>query len=449
MTKELVLGAFEVMAPTFLANSWRHPLARPEGYAGMAHWQALARQLDAGGFDFLFFAEALAYPMTADGEVPEVVVREAVQFPVLDAPLLLSGLAATVDRLGFVVTSSTTAERPYLLARKYSTLDHLTGGRVGWNIVTSDMQDALVRLLGEDGVTAHDTRYARADDFVSLCLTLWEKGWDERAQPMDKATGVFTDPAKVHRLRHDGPFFSLDGYYPIAPSPQRTPTLFQAGASSAGKDFAATYAECVFTQERTVEATAALVRDLRDRVEQRGRPRDAVKVVNGLSVIVGDTEEEAARLRRELTDAPSREAMAALFLGWSGVDLTRFDPAATLEDVSTQVGQSVLQQYQDPGLTVGEVLDGLRETMGGFKVTGTPDRVADEIEAIAVATDVDGFLVEFTFGGTESYRDFIADVMPRLRAKGLLPAEPRRGSLREVLTGSDSPHLPADHPGRR
>ncbi|ABS03549.1 LLM class flavin-dependent oxidoreductase [Kineococcus radiotolerans] len=449
MSKQLVLGAFEVMAPTFLANSWRHPLAQPEGYAGMAHWQELARQLDAGGFDFLFFAEALAYPMTPEGEVPEVVVREAVQFPVHDAPLLLSGLAATVDRLGFVVTSSTTAERPYLLARKYSTLDHLTNGRVGWNIVTSDMQDALVRLLGEGAVTAHDTRYARADDFVSLCLTLWEKGWDEQAQPMDKASGVFTDPAKVHRLHHDGPFFALDGYYPIAPSPQRTPTLFQAGASVAGKNFAATYAECIFTQERDVEAAAALVRDLRDRAQERGRPRDGVKVVNGLSVVVGDTEEKARRLRRELTDAPSREAMAALFLGWSGIDLTRFDPAATLQDISTEVGQSLLRQYQDPSLTVGQVLDGLRETMGGFKVTGTPAQVADEIESIVEATDVDGFLVEFTFGGTESYRDFIADVMPLLRARGLLPAQPRRGSLREMLTGSGSPHLPGTHPGRR
>ncbi|PWJ53607.1 FMN-dependent oxidoreductase, nitrilotriacetate monooxygenase family [Quadrisphaera granulorum] len=449
MTKQLVLGAFEVMAPTFLANSWRHPLAQPEGYAGLAHWQELARQLDAGGFDFLFFAEALAYPMTPDGDVPEVVIREAVQFPVHDAPLLLSGLAATVDRLGFVVTSSTTAERPYLLARRFSTLDHLTDGRVGWNIVTSDMQDALVRLLGEPGVTAHDVRYARADDFVSLCLALWEKGWDDDAQPMDRETGVFTDPAKVHRLQHRGPFFTLDGYYPVSPSPQRTPTLFQAGASRAGKDFAATYAECIFTQERSTEALARLVVDLRDRAERHGRPRDAVKVVNGLSVIVGSTEGEARQLRAELTAAPSREAMAALFLGWSGVDLTRLDPAATLTEVSTEVGQSLLAQYADPGTTVGDVLDGLRETMGGFKVTGTAEQAADEIAAIVEATDVDGFLVEFTFGGTESYRDFIADVMPLLRSRGLLPERPRRGTLREMITGSSSPHLPTTHPGRR
>ncbi|WOF22433.1 NtaA/DmoA family FMN-dependent monooxygenase [Microbacterium betulae] len=447
MAKELILGAFEVMAPTFLANSWRHPRARPEGYATLEAWQGLARQLDAGGFDFLFFAEALAYPMTPEGTVPEVVVREAVQFPVHDAPLVISGLAATVDRLGFVVTSSTTAERPYLLARRFSTLDHLTAGRIGWNIVTSDMQQALVKLLGDDEVTPHDARYARADEFVSLCLDLWERAWDDDAQPMDKGSGVFNDPGKVRWTSHHGDHFDLEGYFPIAPSPQRTPTLFQAGASRTGRDFAGRYAECIFTQERTVEKASALVQDLRSIAVSHGRRPDAVKVVNGLSVIVGDTEEEAAALRQELTDAPSREAMAALFMGWSGIDLTSFDPATTLEEIHTEVGQSLLAQYKDPTRTVGQVLDGLRETMGGFKVTGTPQSVAAQIERIAAETDVDGFLVEFTFGGTASYGDFIDRVMPLLREKGLLPAEPRRGTLREMLTGSGSAALPADHPG--
>lgn len=447
MTKQLILGAFEVMAPTFLANSWRHPKAHPEGYAGFAAWRELAQQLDAGGFDFLFFAEALAYPMAPDGTVPEVVVREAVQFPVHDAPLAISGLAATVDRLGFVVTSSTTAEQPYLLARKYATLDHLTGGRVGWNIVTSDMQQALVRLLGDTTITPHDQRYARAHEFVSLCLTLWEQGWDDDAQPMDKQTGVFTDPAAVHWLSHHGEHFDLDGYFPISPSPQRTPTLFQAGASPAGRDFASTFAECIFTQERSVEKAAALVADLRARAVGHGRRPDAVKIVNGMSIIVGDTEEEALRLRRELTDAPSRAAMAALFMGWSGVDLTRYAPDTTLEEIRTEVGQSLLNQYKDPTLTVGSVLDGLRETMGGFKVTGTAAQVADRIEEIVAATDIDGLLVEFTFGGTESYRDVIEQVMPLLRERGMLPPEPRRGTLREMLTGADSARLPSDHPG--
>lgn len=438
MPKELVLGAFEVMAPTFLANSWRHPKAHPERFASMAGWQELARQLDAGGFDFLFFAEALGYPMDADGRVPEVVIREAVQFPVHDAPLVISALAASVDRLGFVVTSSTTAERPYLLARKFATLDHLTEGRIGWNIVTSDMQAALVRLLGDSGIQSHSTRYQRAAEFVNLCLDLWERSWGHDAQPMNKQTGVFTDPDKVHWMSHHGEHFRLEGYFPIAPSPQRSPTLFQAGASPAGKDFAARFAECIFTQERSIAAASALVEDLRARAVTQGRSGTAIKIVNGLSVIVGETAEAAAQLRQELTDAPSREAMAALFMGWSGIDLFGLDPEMTLEQITTEVGQSLLAQYKDPHKTVGQVLDGLRETMGGFKVTGTAKQVADEIMAIVDATDVDGFLVEFTFGGTESYRDFIEQVMPLLRDRGYLPQHPRRGTLREMVTGASS-----------
>jgi len=444
--KQLVLGAFEVMAPTFLANSWRHPLAKPEEFASLKFWQDLAKQLDAGGFDFLFFAEHLAYPMDKGDQVPEVVVKEAVQFPVHDALFAISGLAAVTERLGFVVTASTTAGQPYLNARNFGTVDHLTGGRIGWNIVTSDMQTALVRLLGHENVTPHDKRYARADEFVQLCLKQWEGGWGEDAQPMDKETGIFNDPEKVHWINHDGEFYSLNGYFPIAPSPQRTPTLFQAGASPRGKDFAAQYAECIFTQERDIDKTAALVKDLRARAEAQGRPGDSIKIINGMSAIVGETHEEAVQLRKELLDAPSREAMASLFMGWSGVNLMDFDPETTLADVRTEIGQSLLSQYQD-GRTVGEVIDGLRETMGGFKVTGTAQEVADELEHIAEQTGIDGFLVEHSFGGTESYRDFIEQVMPKMREKGILPQAPRQGTLREMLTGSPTSRLAQEHPG--
>ncbi|GAA1802065.1 NtaA/DmoA family FMN-dependent monooxygenase [Nesterenkonia flava] len=445
--KELVLGAFEVMAPTFLANSWRHPRAKPEKFASLQFWQDLAKQLDEGGFDFLFFAEHLAYPMDQGDKVPEVVIREAVQFPVHDALFAISGLAAVTERLGFVVTSSTTAGQPYLNARNFGTVDHLSGGRIGWNIVTSDMQTALVRLLGHREVTPHDKRYARADEFVQLCLKQWEGGWsDDDPQPMDKERGVFNDPEKVNWISHEGEFYSLNGYFPIAPSVQRTPTLFQAGASPRGRDFAAKYAECIFTQERDVEKAAALVKDLRARAEAQGRPGDSIKIINGMSAVVGPTHEEAVQLRKELLDAPSREAMAALFMGWSGVNLMDFDPDTTLADVRTEIGQSLLAQYQD-GRTVGEVIDGLRETMGGFKVTGTADEVADELEHIAEATGIDGYLVEHSFGGTESYRDFINEVMPRMRDKGILPQQPRSGSLREMLTGTPTPRLPESHPG--
>jgi len=383
----------------------------------------------------------------SDDTIPDVVVREAVQFPVHDPLTLVSGLAATVDRLGFVVTASTTSEQPYLLARRFASLDHLTRGRIGWNVVTSDMQTALVKLLGAGDVTPHDRRYDRADEFLDLVLKLWEGGWSDDPFIIDKQLRVFTDSGKVHRVTHSGEFYSLDGYFPVSPSPQRTPTLFQAGSSARGIDFASRIAECFFIQERDLAKAARLTTTIRDEVERRGRRRDSVTIINSISVVVAATAADAAALRASLTVAPSRDAMAALFLGWSGVNLLGLDPDTPLDDLRTEVGQSTLAMYQDSGMTVGEVLDALAETLGGTKVTGTPDQVAAEIVHIAEVTDVDGFLIEHTFGGLSTYREFIDDVMPLLRERGAIPQHPRTGTLREMLTGSPTPRLPAGHPG--
>jgi alkanesulfonate monooxygenase SsuD/methylene tetrahydromethanopterin reductase-like flavin-dependent oxidoreductase (luciferase family) len=205
----------------------------------------------------------------------------------------------------------------------------------------------------------------------------------------------------------------------------------------------------VFVDEREIAEAKAVVDDMRDRAVAQGRSRDSIKIINGVSLIIGDTAEEAAELRRQLTAAPSLEAMAALFLGWSGVDLMAFALDETLDGASTEVGQTLLRLYQGTGQTVREILQGLRETMGGFKVTGTAEMVAEELMAIADATDIDGFLVEFTFGGTESYRDFITTVAPILRERGYLPQQSRTGSLREMLSGSTSSRLPDSHPGAK
>jgi FMN-dependent oxidoreductase (nitrilotriacetate monooxygenase family) len=447
MAKQLVLGAFEEFTPSFISNGWAHERSNPGGFATLKFWQGMARELEDAGFDFLFFADALGYPMDDTGAIPDVVVREAVQFPVHDPLSIVSGLAATVDRLGFVVTASTTSEVPYLLARRFATLDHLTEGRIGWNIVTSDMQAALIRLLGFTEITPHDKRYDRADEFIDVTLKLWEGGWSDDAVRVDKAAHVFTDPDGVHRVTHDGEFFHVDGFFPVSPSVQRTPTLFQAGASPRGREFASRVAECVFIQERDDVKAAETVRDLRDRVEARGRPRDSVKIINSLSVVVADTEDEARELRRGLTATPSRDAMAALFMGWSGVNLLGLDPSLRVDDLTTEVGQTTLGMYQGQGLTVGEALDRLAETLSGAKITGTPLQAADELERIVEAQDIDGFLIEHSFGGMASYRGFIDGVMPLLRERGLLPEQPRGGSLRERLTGAPTPRLQDGHPG--
>jgi long-chain alkane monooxygenase len=447
MTKQIVLGAFEEFTPNFISNAWHHPRAHTREFATLPYWQEMARELEAGGFDFLFLAEALGYPMSGD-DIPEVVVKEAVQVPAHDPMALVSGLAATVDRLGFVVTASTTSQQPYLNARTYTTLDHLTDGRIAWNIVTSDNQVALTRLLGLDAVTPHDERYRRATEFLELNLKLWEGAWDDDAVVYDKATRTYADPAKVHRIRHSGEYFRYDGYFPAIPSPQRTPLLLQAGTSAAGRAFAGRYAECVFIQDRDLDVAARVVADLRARAASNGRdPRD-IKVIDAVSIIVGDTEEEALLLRAELDATPSMEAAAALYMGWSGVDLMRFPLDATLADVQTEVGQSMLGLFQqgDESPTVREILQRITTSIGGIRVTGTPETVADRLQEIVDRTDIDGFLVEYTYGGIATYRDFMDRVMPLLRERGMLPAEPRGGTMRERITGGAA-RLPETHPG--
>lgn len=450
MPKQIVLGAFEEFTPNFIANAWHHERGDTSGFARLPFWRELAQELESEGFDFLFLAEAIGYPMTENGEVPEAVIREAVQFPVHDPVALVAALTGATSRMGLVVTASTTAQHPLLNARTFTTLDHLSDGRIGWNIVTSDNQYALVRLLGLDSVTPHDERYARATEFVDLELALWEKAWDADAVRADKQSRTFSDPAGVHRITHEGTYFRFDGYFPATPSPQRSPTLFQAGTSTAGVAFAARYAECVFTQDRDPERLAATVARIRAAAVAAGRPADSIKIVNGVSVVVADSHDEAVRLREELNRTPTREAVAALFLGWSGVDLGALDPDATLDSVSTEVGQTMIAMWRNPdgsSPTVGDVLDSLPSTMGGVKLTGTAEEVAADLEALVAATDIDGLLVENWYGGLEGYRDFF-EVMPLLRERGLLPAEARRGSLREMLTGTPTPHLPDWHPGR-
>jgi FMN-dependent oxidoreductase (nitrilotriacetate monooxygenase family) len=445
MPRQLVFGAFEELTPNFVSNAWHLPKGDTRGFATLKFWQQMVRELDAAGFDFLFLAEALGYPMSPEGEVPDVVFREAVQFPVHDPLAIISGLAATVDRLGFVVTASTTSQHPYLNARTFTTLDHLTEGRIGWNIVTTDQQHALTRLLGQAEIAPHDQRYARASEFVDLSLKLWEDAWDDDAVVADKERNYFADPAKVHRIEHEGEFFTLDGYFPATPSVQRTPTLFQAGTSKAGKAFAAKYAECVFTAFQSMETARESIADLRSLLAAEGRDPSSLKVVNGVSVIVGDTPEEAAAARRELDGAASREAAAVLFMAWSGVDLSAYDPATSIHDVHTEVGQTNIELWQrNPDTpTVGDVLDALPSRAGGLKLTGTADHVASELVRLAEAADIDGYLIEYTYGGMDSYRDFIDQVMPLLREAGALPEEPRSGTLREMLTGSATPRYTA------
>jgi FMN-dependent oxidoreductase (nitrilotriacetate monooxygenase family) len=447
MTTPFILGASELMSMNFYSSAWTDERNHTENFPTLQHWQEVARVLEAGGFDFLFFADVIGYPMDRDG-IPDAAVRGAVQIPSHDPITVISGLAATVERLNFVVTASTTAERPFMHARRFGTLDHLTAGRIGWNIVNSDNQAALVRLLGLGEITAHDTRYDRADEFVDLVCKLWEGSWEDDALEIDRERASFADPAKIHEISHHGEHFDLDGIFTVVPSPQRTPTLFQAGASPRGRDFAAGTAECVYVQENTLESMAATTADIRDRAERFGRRRDDVRILNGVSIVVAETQAEAIAKRAALKAAPTTEMLAMHFLGWTGINLLRMDPDLPLSQASSEYGHSTIARYDD-GRPVREVIESLRDTLGGIAITGTPQQVADEMEHYVESGGIDGFLVEPTFGGVPSYREFVELVIPELRARGRIKPNDQATTLRQRLFGGDSARVNERHRAAR
>ena len=234
---------------------WRHPRDRFDRYIDLNYWTELARLLERGKFDGLFLADVLGPYDVYQGKA-DAAIHSGIQIPVNDPLLLVSGMAAVTEHLGFGVTCALTYEHPYPFARRALTLDHLTKGRFGWNIVSGYL-DSAARNFGLDQQTQHDDRYAFAEEYMEVCYKLWERSWDQDAVRRDRKSGMFADPAKVHSIGHSGEYFKVPGFNLSEPSPQRTPVLYQAGASRRGKDFAAKHAECVFVSV----PTAAIVKE--------------------------------------------------------------------------------------------------------------------------------------------------------------------------------------------
>lgn len=439
--KTLHFGVFEVTAPQVGGTfSWAHPRSRSADFLDPQHWIHIARVLEDAGFDFLFFAGGYGYPLV-DGDLPEIAATKGINFSAIDPDYLLPLLAQHTDTLGFVVTMSTGLEHPAQLARRFATLDHLTGGRVGWNIVTGASQNAVADVFGQDEIVPHDTRYAMAAEYVELAARLWEQGWDDDARVVDRDAGVYARREGVHPVVFEREHYRSRGYFGAPPSPQRTPVLFQAGTSPAGRAFAARNAECVFVQATTPARTAAAVADIRRLAADRGRDPRAVKLMAGLTVFVGETEADAKRYEAEFDAMQTDEIVASLYAGNTGIDLLALDPDKTLHQVLEQggpvgqMGTSNIERFLGENApTVREILDQLRgRGTRGFRVVGDPVQVADRIEALAAETDLDGFLVEPVFEPAD-LEDFGRLVMPILRERGRLRAGTPGNTLRSRMT---------------
>ena len=442
--KKILLNAFNMNCVGHINHGlWTHPRDTSTRYKTLEYWTDLARLLERGLFDGLFIADIVGVYDVYQQSV-DVPLKESIQLPVNDPLLLVSAMAAVTRHLGFGLTANLTYEPPYLFARRLSTLDHLSNGRVGWNIVTGYL-DSAAKAMGLDAQPEHDRRYDQADEYLQVLYKLLEGSWENDAVRNDRAQRVYADPAKVHKVQHHGEFYRVEGYHLCEPSPQRTPVLFQAGASERGLGFAGQHAECVFISGQNKAATRAQVDKVRAAATAAGRDGDAVKVFMGLTVIVARTEEQARAKHAEYLRHASPEAGVAHFASSTGIDFAAYELDEPIQYVKSNAIQSATKHLQNNDWTRRKLLD--QHALGGRYITlvGSPTQVADELESWIEETGLDGFNLARTVT-PESYVDFIDLVIPELQRRGAYKTAYTEGNLREKLFAA-GPHLPADHTG--
>ena len=442
MTAPLKFSAF-VMNTTshILHGAWRLPEAQQTQFDSLEHWVSLAKTLEEAKFDYIFFADVVGLYDDYQGSWRKFV-ESGLQIPSNDPTVIASALAYNTRDLGIVLTSSILQTHPFDFARKISTLDHASNGRIGWNIVTSLSENAW-RNFGYEGLTPHDERYRWADEYVDVVYKLWEGSWADGAIIADKESGLHGDFDKVHRIDHDGKRYRVQGPHLVAPSPQRTPLLFQAGSSTAGRRFAAANAEGQFIQSPTPEAARELIADTRRLVAEAGRDPSHLQFFQGMSFVIGSTEAEAERKAEELDEVIDPNTIIAHAAGGLGHDLGHYDLDTPIGEIETEGTRSTLawlrEAVPDREPTVRDLAN-LRSRSG--RIVGTPEQIADELQRWHEA-GIDGInLVNATIPG--SYIEFIDHVLPVLRTRGLAQTEYAEGTSRKKATGQN--RLPDSHP---
>ncbi|MFT4010652.1 MAG: LLM class flavin-dependent oxidoreductase [Nocardioidaceae bacterium] len=438
MSSRIALNAFDMTCVTHQAPGlWRHPDSRADEYKSLGYWTDLARTLERGTFDALFLADVLGVYDVYQGSAASAL-RDAAQVPMGDPFLQVPAMAAVTEHLGFAVTAAVTFNQPYQLARTFSSLDHLTGGRVGINVVTSYLASAG-RNLGRSGNIPHDERYGIAEEFLEVAYKLWEGSWEEDAVRLDRAQGVYADPAKVHPIGHHGRYFDVPGIHLAEPSPQRTPVIFQAGASSRGRDFSARHGEGIFVNGITPETTRRTTDDIRRRAAEAGRRPEDVKIFALVTAIVADSDAAAERKHREYLSYSSRDGAFTFFGGWSGLDMSRYDLDVPLEYVDTDAVRSALAIFTtaDPTRrwTPNDVAEYLAIGGIGPVLVGSPATVADEIERWVDVGGLDGINLAYAVTPA-SFEEFVDLVVPELRSRGRVWKEYEGSTLRERISGS-------------
>lgn len=426
--RKLRLGAF--MRPISLhTGAWRYPGSYPDANFNFAHLKRFAQQLEAAKFDAFFMADHLAVL-----NMPIEALRRSHTVTSFEPFTLLSALAAVTERIGLVATASTTFDAPYHIARRFASLDHLSNGRAGWNIVTTSNPDAALNF-GLDDHVEHDERYRRAREFYDVVTGLWDSFADD-AFIRDRESGLYFDPEKLHVLDHKGEHLSVRGPLNIARPVQGWPVIVQAGASEAGRQLAAETAEVIFAAHGSLKAGQDFFADVKGRAEKLGRSRDSIKILPGAFIIVGDSIEEARAKRAKLDSLVYTESGIASLSIALGTDASKFEPDKPLPDIpetnqSKSGRQRVIELARRENLTVRQ----LAQRLGGYSglaFVGTPKSIADQMEEWLFSDGSDGFNVMFPHlpAGLD---DFVNLVVPELQRRGLFRTEYEGATLRENL----------------
>jgi FMN-dependent oxidoreductase (nitrilotriacetate monooxygenase family) len=449
MGQRILMNAFSQCCPTPQSEGqWKNPRDRSApGYNDVEFWVDLAKTADRGFFDSLFFADVHGVYDIYGGTM-DAGIRHGVQVPGNEPTILFPLLARETRQLGFIATYSTTYFEPFLTAKLFSSLDHFTRGRVGWNIVTSYLSSAQRNGLGE--LLEHDERYDKAEEYLDVCYKLWERSWDDDALVYDYENDALIDTTRVRKIDHHGEHYHVEGPHMCTPTRQRTPFLVQAGQSPRGLAFGAKHAEALFVLYQNIEKAAG-GRKLLNEIEGRsGRAPGRFKLMQGLGVVVAESDKELKAKIERYKSYASIEGLLALFGGWTGLDLSTFKPTDTMDAFESNQMQHFSSFFAeiDPNRVwnFADMCDYMKLCSIAPVVTGTPAQVADELERWVDDGGVDGFnLIPIDQPG--SLQDFVDLVVPELQKRGRFrQGYPERPvSLRELYLGDGNSRLPQDH----
>jgi len=446
--EQIHLNAFTLgcVSPQFW-GAWRMPTDKSaRGFTELDYWIEFAQLLEGGLFDALFFADTMGVADVFGGD-EAAALRNGVFTPAIDPIVLIGALAHATEHLGFAVTYSTSNAPPYQTARLFSSLDHITRGRIAWNIVTSTSK--VNEANGMSPVVEHDRRYDIADEYLDVCYRLWEQSWAEDAMRFDRDGGLLVDPALVHRIDHHGEFFDVRGPHQVPPSPQRTPFLYQAGGSPRGTAFAGRHAEAVFLAQYSPERVRSQVDTIREQAAKNGRDPADVKILMGFRCLVGETDTEVARYKTDMESLASAEAALAMFGFWTGQDLGAVADNVRLADLETNDFASIPHNsalmQNDGDATVGDLKAAVAADGNAIRFVGTAEYIADEME-LYMDCGLDGFNI-VTGPMLDGFERFVQLVIPELQHRGRFRKSYEESVLRERYLGQGQTRLVATHPG--